>query len=135
MATAWTLAGNLGRSGRRICTARTLSTWCAAAYSRMAATRRGAVSVATTLPVAPTWAEMEAMKRWVVGTERVAYQVHPPVSEYVNDHPYVLHIWAPLERLLGRTGVIVITRLLGMLLAALSVQFVIDGVRGTGLIG
>ncbi len=39
-----------------------------------------------------------------------------------------------LERLLGRTGTIVITRLLGMLLAALSVQFVIDGVRGTGLI-
>jgi multiple antibiotic resistance protein len=41
----------------------------------------------------------------------------------------------PLERLLGRTGTIVITRLLGMLLAALSVQFVIDGVRQTGLIG
>jgi multiple antibiotic resistance protein len=40
-----------------------------------------------------------------------------------------------LERLLGRTGVIVITRLLGMLLAALSVQFVIDGVHQTGLIG
>ena len=39
-----------------------------------------------------------------------------------------------LERLLGRTGTVVITRLLGMLLAALSVQFVIDGVRGTGLI-
>jgi multiple antibiotic resistance protein len=41
----------------------------------------------------------------------------------------------PLERALGRTGVIVITRLLGMLLAALSVQFVIDGVRQTGLVG
>ncbi|EEW24320.1 MarC family protein [Rhodobacter ferrooxidans] len=41
----------------------------------------------------------------------------------------------PLERLLGRTGTMVITRLLGMLLAALSVQFVIDGIRGTGLIG
>ena len=40
----------------------------------------------------------------------------------------------PLERLLGRTGTIVITRLLGMLLAALSVQFVIDGVRQTGLV-
>ncbi|HBU16437.1 MAG: MarC family transcriptional regulator [Rhodobacteraceae bacterium GWE1_64_9] len=40
----------------------------------------------------------------------------------------------PIERALGRTGTIVITRLLGMLLAALSVQFVIDGVKGTGLI-
>lgn len=40
-----------------------------------------------------------------------------------------------LERLLGRTGVIVITRLLGMLLAALSVQFVIDGVLQSGLVG
>jgi len=34
-----------------------------------------------------------------------------------------------LERLLGAVGINVITRLLGMLLAALSVQFVIDGVR------
>ncbi|MEM1273631.1 MAG: MarC family protein [Pseudomonadota bacterium] len=36
---------------------------------------------------------------------------------------------APIERLLGPTGIMVITRLLGMLLAALSVQFVIDGLR------
>ena len=53
----------------------------------------------------------------------------------------ILVTWAfllaapPLERMLGRTGTIVITRLLGMLLAALSVQFVIDGIRQTGLIG
>jgi multiple antibiotic resistance protein len=39
-----------------------------------------------------------------------------------------------IERLLGRTGIVVVTRLLGMLLAALSVQFVLDGIRGTGLI-
>ena len=39
-----------------------------------------------------------------------------------------------LERALGRMGTLVITRLLGMLLAALSVQFVIDGVRNIGLI-
>lgn len=35
----------------------------------------------------------------------------------------------PLERLLGPVGINVVTRLLGMLLAALSVQFVIDGLR------
>lgn len=39
----------------------------------------------------------------------------------------------PLARALGRTGVMVVTRLLGMLLAALSVQFVIDGLKGSGL--
>ncbi|WP_375282074.1 MarC family protein [Pseudooctadecabacter sp.] len=40
-----------------------------------------------------------------------------------------------LERLLGRTGITVVTRLLGMLLAALSVQFVLDGLKGFGLGG
>lgn len=43
-------------------------------------------------------------------------------------------IATPLARALGRTGVMVVTRLLGMLLAALSVQFVIDGLKGSGLI-
>ena len=40
----------------------------------------------------------------------------------------------PFERALGHTGVIVVTRLLGMLLAALSVQFVLDGLRDFGVV-
>lgn len=36
------------------------------------------------------------------------------------------------ERLLGKTGITVVTRLLGMLLAALSVQFVLDGLQAFG---
>lgn len=41
---------------------------------------------------------------------------------------------APIERLLGATGVLVTTRLMGMLLAALSVQFVVDGLRDLGVL-
>lgn len=37
-----------------------------------------------------------------------------------------------LERMLGPVGINVVTRLLGMLLAALSVQFVLDGLRDFG---
>lgn len=35
----------------------------------------------------------------------------------------------PIDRLLGRTGNLVLTRLLGVILAALAVQFAIDGVK------
>jgi multiple antibiotic resistance protein len=40
-----------------------------------------------------------------------------------------------VERLLRKTGINVISRLMGMLLAALSVQFVVDGLKGLGVFG
>ena len=39
-----------------------------------------------------------------------------------------------VEKILGRTGTLVVTRLLGMLLAALAIQFIVDGIKGSGLI-
>jgi multiple antibiotic resistance protein len=49
---------------------------------------------------------------------------------------FVAFLLAPyLERLLGKTGINILTRLLGILLAALAVQFILDGVSQSFGIG
>ena len=43
----------------------------------------------------PTWEEMCAVKDlFFLDDERVV-QFHPPREEYVNRHPYCLHLWRP----------------------------------------
>jgi len=46
---------------------------------------------------APSWADASRVKRVFIGDERKAIQVHPPASEYVNDHPFCLHWWSCLD--------------------------------------
>ncbi len=41
----------------------------------------------------------------------------------------------PIQKLMGRTGLSVLTRVVGILLTALAVQFVFDGIRDSGLLG
>jgi hypothetical protein len=43
----------------------------------------------------PTWGEMAFVKLQFWDPEDVVMQIHPAESEYVNNHPYVLHLWRP----------------------------------------
>lgn len=49
-------------------------------------------------PRLPTWEELRWCKDLFLGKDRKAIQVLPPEKEYVNIHPNVLHLYAPLER-------------------------------------
>lgn len=44
----------------------------------------------------PNWQEMCFVKDLFWEPEEAAMQLHPPQSDYVNNHPHCLHIWKPL---------------------------------------
>jgi hypothetical protein len=45
----------------------------------------------------PTWTEMCFVKDLFWGEEEEVIQFHPARSQYVNHHPYCLHLWKPLN--------------------------------------
>lgn len=49
----------------------------------------------------PTWDEMCQLKDMFFADDECCVQYHPPKSEYVNNIPYCLHIWKPIEQYSG----------------------------------
>lgn len=45
----------------------------------------------------PTWEEMAHVKSVFWGEEDCVIEYHPPKSDYVNQHPNVLHLWRPID--------------------------------------
>lgn len=43
----------------------------------------------------PTWEEMCFVKSLFWDDEESVMQLHPPKSQWVNNHPYCLHLWKP----------------------------------------
>jgi hypothetical protein len=53
--------------------------------------------VSVSLPArCPTWEEMCFVVRQFWDEGDCVMQLHPPRSEWVNNHPYCLHLWRPL---------------------------------------
>jgi hypothetical protein len=52
------------------------------------------VSVSTALRC-PTWEEMDYVKRCFFKAQETAMQLHVPVKDHINTHPYCLHLWRP----------------------------------------
>jgi len=45
----------------------------------------------------PVWFEMCFVKELFWDSEDTVIQYHPPKSEYVNCHPFCLHLWRPID--------------------------------------
>ncbi len=45
----------------------------------------------------PNWPEMCFIKGLFWDAEETAMQLHPPQSKWINNHPYCLHMWRPVQ--------------------------------------
>jgi hypothetical protein len=45
-----------------------------------------------------TWEEMCFVKDQFWNRDEAVVQFHPPESDYINNHPFCLHLWKPSDR-------------------------------------
>jgi len=45
----------------------------------------------------PSWTEMSYVKDLFWADWETVIQIHPPKDQYVNAHPYCLHLWKPVK--------------------------------------
>ncbi|WP_233868619.1 DUF7694 domain-containing protein [Paraburkholderia adhaesiva] len=46
----------------------------------------------------PTWEEMAWVKEQCFEADETVMQLHPARAQYVNNHPWCLHLWRPQRR-------------------------------------
>lgn len=46
----------------------------------------------------PSWEQMCVMKELFWKDDEVCMELHPAKKDYVNNHPYCLHIWKPINQ-------------------------------------
>jgi len=56
------------------------------------------VSVTIDRKRCPGWETMCFVKKTFWGKEDIVIQFHPSESQYINVHPYCLHLWRPLNQ-------------------------------------
>ena len=62
--------------------------------------------VSISLPTrCPTWEEMCRIKDLFWDETDCVIQYHPPKSDYVNNHPFCLHLWRPVDAEIPRPPV------------------------------
>lgn len=56
----------------------------------------------------PSWETMCRAKDLFFGDDEWCVQFHPAKEDYINDHPFCLHLWMPLNETLPRPSIALI---------------------------
>jgi hypothetical protein len=72
-----------------------------APFFAIASDGHGWEHVSVSLPNrSPTWEEMCAVKALFWDEDDTVMQLHPARDQYVNNHPFCLHLWRPIKHVI-----------------------------------